>query len=55
MCSSDLRTITVKVSEELHRDFKIKMVIDNTTMNDRIADMIETDVKEFREKQVVRK
>ena len=50
-----MRTVTVRMPEELHRDFKIKMVIDNVTMNDRILDLIESDVKEFREKQTIRK
>ena len=50
-----MRTITVRMPEELHRDFKIKMVIDNITMNDRILDLIEVDLKEFREKQTIKK
>ena len=50
-----MRTITVRMPEELHRDFKIKMVIDNVTMNDRILDLIEVDLKEFREKQTIKK
>ena len=50
-----MRTITVRMPEELHRDFKIKMVIDNITMNDRILDLIEVDIKEFREKQTIKR
>ena len=50
-----MRTITVRMPEELHRDFKIKMVIDNITMNDRILDLIEVDLKEFREKQTIKR
>lgn len=40
-----LRTVTIRIPEELHKEFKIKMVLDNVTMQDRIIELIREEVE----------
>lgn len=48
------KTITVRMPEELHRDFKIKMVLDDMTMQDRIIELIQEEVKKSNDGKVLR-
>ena len=43
------KTLTIKIPEELHRVFKIKMAVDNKTMQDRVVELIEGDARLFEE------
>lgn len=40
-----LRTVTIRIPEDLHKEFKIKMVLDNVTMQDRIIELIREEVE----------
>ncbi|MGL5617028.1 MAG: hypothetical protein ACRDD2_12500 [Sarcina sp.] len=49
-----IRTISVKLPEELHKIFKVKMVLENTTMQDKIIELIEEEVRKFEENKSIR-
>jgi predicted HicB family RNase H-like nuclease len=46
-----MKALTVRISEELHKAFKIKCVSDGVDMNTVITEMIERYVKERPKKQ----
>jgi predicted DNA binding CopG/RHH family protein len=39
------KTITIRVSEELHKDIKIKIAQEGVTLKDYVLDLIEKDLK----------
>ena len=41
-----LKTITLRIEDELHIQFKLKMVREEKTMQDRIIELIEKDLQE---------
>lgn len=43
------KTLTVTIPDDIHRIFKIKMVIENKTMKERIIELIEADANSFNE------
>lgn len=46
-----MKTVTVRMSDELHKDFKVMTVLSDKTMNDRIIDLISEDIKKFKKNE----
>ena len=46
-----LRTITLRLEDELHKQLKLKTVMDETTMQDYITNLIIKDLEESKEKE----
>ncbi|WP_170272175.1 hypothetical protein [Clostridium tarantellae] len=46
-----MKTMTIKMPEGLHREFKVEMILDGMTMQDRIIELIESEVDRLKSKR----
>lgn len=46
-----MKAITVKLSEELHKELKIRLVEEGRTFNDYLVSLIEADMKKASKKE----